>query len=339
MVAAGMDLQVGIYCDLGAQIGAGHAIRCTALAQGLASRGLTPFLVGDFAQVPWVARQTDGIETIEAEGVGEFVALARTRGWSGVVMDSYLASPQHWHQLRGLERPILAIDDEATRELPVDLVINQNLAAVEYDYSALTQAPVLRGPDYALVRSSVAEARPRRYATRPHDRGPLRVLVVLGGTDAASGSAGITRRLLDSGQALHVRVLTNVVEAISRIDVPRGSRLEAHPTQPDIAPLMAWADLVVSAAGSTVWDLCCLGVPMALVTVAGNQEDNYRHLVAKDLAIGLGPLPVLLRSTESVAWALDSARLNEVGSRAWSTVDGRGAERSAEAFAAVLVTA
>jgi spore coat polysaccharide biosynthesis predicted glycosyltransferase SpsG len=339
VVAAGTDVQVGIYCDLGPRIGAGHAVRCTALAQGLAGRGLTPVLVGDFAQVPWVGQQTDGIESIEAGGVDEFVALARAREWTGVVMDSYLASPQQWQQLRDLARPILAIDDEANRELPVDLVVNQNLAAVDYDYSALTQASVLRGPDYALVRSTVAGARPRAYARRPHEHGPLRVLVVLGGTDAASGSVAIAQRLLDSGQRLHVRVLTNDVEALSRVDVPPGSRLEAHPTQPDIAPLMAWADLAVSAAGSTVWELCCLGVPMALVTVAANQEDNYRHLVAKNLAIGLGPLPVLLSSTASLAWTLEVARLNEVGARAWSAVDGRGAARAAEAFAALLVTA
>jgi spore coat polysaccharide biosynthesis predicted glycosyltransferase SpsG len=339
VVTARTGAQVGIYCDLGPRIGAGHAVRCTALAQALAGRGLAPVLVGDFAQVPWVAQQADGFELIEAGGVDEFVALGRDKQWSGLVMDSYLAKPQHWQQLRELKRPFLAIDDEANRELPVDLVVNQNLAAVDYDYATITQADVLRGPDYALVRSAIGGARPRAYIERPHDQGPLRVLVVLGGTDAASGSVAIAHRLLNSGQPLHVRVLTNDVAAVARIDVPAGSRLDAAPTAPDIAPLMAWADLAVSAAGSTVWELCCLGVPMALVTVASNQEDNYRHLLAGDLAIGLGSLPHMLGSSGSLAWALDRARLNGVGARSWATVDGRGAERVAEALAALLLKA
>jgi spore coat polysaccharide biosynthesis predicted glycosyltransferase SpsG len=340
VVTAGTGLRVGIYCDLGPQIGAGHAVRCTALAEGLARRGLIPILVGDFARVPWVAQQAAGLELIETRTVDEFVALAPTRDWSGVVVDSYLAAPRHWQQLRGLGFPLLAVDDEARRELPVDLVLNQNLAAVDYDYTARTQAPVLRGPRYALIRTSIAGARPSAYEHRPRTEGPLRVLVVLGGTDSTSGGVAVAERLLGTGAPLELRVLTadaGVLRAIDDLPVPPGSRIEGLPPLPDVGPLMAWADLAVSAAGSTVWELCCLGVPMALVTVAENQEDNYQHLLANDFAMGLGPLAALRQSTGSIAWMFDRTRLNEVGGRAWKAVDGRGADRVADAFAGLLL--
>jgi spore coat polysaccharide biosynthesis predicted glycosyltransferase SpsG len=342
VVTAGTGLRVGIYCDLGPQIGAGHAVRCTALAESLARRGLSPILVGDFARVPWVAQQAAGLDLIEAQTVDEFVALAPTQGCSGVVVDSYLASPHHWQQLRALGIPILAVDDDATRELPVDLVLNQNLAAVDYDYAARTQAPVLRGPRYALIRTSIAGARPQAYQHRPRTEGPLRVLVVLGGTDATSGGVAVAQRLLGTGEPLDVRVLSGdagVLGAIDDLPVPTGSRVEGLPPLSDVGPLMAWADLAVSAAGSTVWELCCLGVPMALVTVAENQEDNYRHQLANDLAMGLGPLADLRQSTGSIARIFDRARLDEVGSRAWAAVDGRGSDRVADAFAGLLLTA
>jgi spore coat polysaccharide biosynthesis predicted glycosyltransferase SpsG len=342
VVTAGTGPRVGIYCDLGPQIGAGHAVRCTALAESLARRGLTPTLVGGFARVPWVAQQAAGLELIEAQTVDEFVALAPTQGWSGLVVDSYLASPHHWRQVRGLGIPVLAVDDDATRALPVDLVLNQNLASVDYDYTARTQAPALRGPRYALIRTSIAGARPPAYEHRPRTEGPLRVLVVLGGTDATSGGIAVAERLLGTGHPLDLRLLTadaGVLRAIDSMPVPPGSRIEAVPSLPDVAPLMSWADLAVSAAGSTVWELCCLGVPMALVTVAVNQEDNYQHLLANDLAMGLGPLADLRQSTESIAWIFDRARLDEVGSRAWAAVDGRGADRVADAFAGLLLTA
>jgi spore coat polysaccharide biosynthesis predicted glycosyltransferase SpsG len=339
VVTAGTGSVVGIYCDLGPQIGAGHAVRCTALAQGLARRGLTPVLVGDFAQVPWVAQQAHGLELLEAPNVAEFVAQARAREWSGVVVDSYVATTEHWHGIRSLGVPALAIDDEAKRDLPVDLVLNQNLAAVDYDYAARTQAPVLRGPNYALIRTSIAAARPTAYDERAGSDGPLRVLVVLGGTDSAGGSVSLAERLLGSGQPVHLRVVTGDADSLHRLGAlatPAGSRVDGLAPRPDVEALMAWADLAVSAAGSTVWELCCLGVPMALVTVAPNQEDNYRHLVAANVALGLGPLPHVRQSSESLAWILDRARVDEVGRAGWQTVDGHGADRVAAAFAALL---
>src|SRR5207253_2000277 len=56
----------------------------------------------------------------------------------------------------------------------------------------------------------------------------------------------------------------------------------------NMADLMADADIAISAAGSTCWELCFLGVPSLLVDVAANQTPIALELQRQGCAIYLG---------------------------------------------------
>jgi spore coat polysaccharide biosynthesis predicted glycosyltransferase SpsG len=58
-------------------------------------------------------------------------------------------------------------------------------------------------------------------------------------------------------------------------------RLRSAPE--DMPALMAWADLVVSAAGSTVWELAFMGLPGVLLVVAQNQRGAAKKLQEKEV--------------------------------------------------------
>jgi hypothetical protein len=103
-----------------------------------------------------------------------------------------------------------------------------------------------------------------------------------------------------------------------------------------IEELMTWADVVLSGAGSTVWELCCLGVPMALVVAAGNQLPNYRRVLDAGFAVGVGQLPeVVAGQVTGLPPVLQTPAVNDLGARAWKTVDGLGADRVAAAVLAL----
>ncbi|NUP80795.1 MAG: spore coat protein, partial [Nonomuraea sp.] len=96
--------------------------------------------------------------------------------------------------------------------------------------------------------------------------------------------------------------------------------------------LMAAADLVVTAAGSAVWELLHLGVPTALTWVAENQLIGYRALVGREIAAGLGPEADDM-AVDVLARLLADPRLREEhGRRGGGLVDGKGRERVADAF-------
>jgi len=98
----------------------------------------------------------------------------------------------------------------------------------------------------------------------------------------------------------------------------------------NIPELMSWADFAVSAAGSTCWELCLLGLPSAVIDIAENQRPIAQALGQDGAAIHLGSGHGF-RPDEAAAKVkallLSSAARNSLSERARRLVDGRGAER------------
>jgi RimJ/RimL family protein N-acetyltransferase len=97
-----------------------------------------------------------------------------------------------------------------------------------------------------------------------------------------------------------------------------------------MAELLAGATVVVSAAGTTAWELACLGRPALLVTVAENQGPVAAGLARAGVAVDLGPLEGLSadRLLAAVTDLLDDQpRRDAMGARGTALVDGSGARR------------
>ena len=68
----------------------------------------------------------------------------------------------------------------------------------------------------------------------------------------------------------------------------------------DLPAVVREHDLVISAAGTSVWDFACMGAPMALVCAVDNQARAYRTVIDAGLAHPLGQ-PPLEALTDNVA--------------------------------------
>ncbi|NNG03459.1 MAG: hypothetical protein HKM95_05085, partial [Inquilinus sp.] len=110
----------------------------------------------------------------------------------------------------------------------------------------------------------------------------------------------------------------------------------------DMAAAMASADLAVSAAGSTLWELAFMGVPtLALVAAEGQ-----RPAAAAYGAAGLGDVIDLLaadgeaRLGPAIATLLgDAERRRTIAARGRAAVDGQGAARVCQRIEALLLKA
>ncbi|MEU7585428.1 spore coat protein [Micromonospora sp. NPDC049230] len=200
---------------------------------------------------------------------------------------------------------------------------------------------VLAGSRYALLRDSVITARPAvpqpaTAVSRP------RVLAFFGGTDAVGAAPVLTRVLVATGHPMDLTVVVGRPELeaeVEDITPGRGQIIRPIPPTTSLPTLITEADLVVSAAGTSTWELCCLGAPAALVCVVDNQRESYTRVVRHGLAAGLGELPELTdagvagRAARAAAartlHGLLSApqRRATLAARAWSTVDGQGRAR------------
>jgi RimJ/RimL family protein N-acetyltransferase len=99
--------------------------------------------------------------------------------------------------------------------------------------------------------------------------------------------------------------------------------------------------MVLSAAGTSVWELACVGAPTAIVAVTENQRTGYERAVAAGIAVGLGPLDAVRAADDDAVAALrglvaDPARRAAVGRAGRALVDGLGADRVLDAWWAAL---
>ncbi|MFG2002631.1 PseG/SpsG family protein [Spirillospora sp. NPDC048911] len=336
-------MRVGIRCDARPRIGAGHLIRCVALAEELVRRGTEVVFLGEVEGPAWIRAQLDsrGLPLIPAPAPAtELAAAARRAGLDAMVIDSYETDPACGRELRRAGLTVLAIVDGDLRGQEADLYLDQNLGAEETATDLPRGAVRLAGAGYVLLRDSVRLLRPVR--PRAATRGPARMLCVFGGTDTADAAPAVTRLAAETSAPFRATVVAaraGTVAALAALPLAPGQSVTPIPPTDRLPRLAAGADLAVSAAGSATWELMCLGVPAALIWVAGNQRLGYEATVSRGLTAGLGnPAeygdPAV--RTQAIATLrrllLDPAERDALARRGHGLIDGRGRERVADAL-------
>jgi UDP-2,4-diacetamido-2,4,6-trideoxy-beta-L-altropyranose hydrolase len=329
--------------NAGPQVGGGHVMRCLTLAKALGERGAACA----FATTPEVAAILDAFapdtarEDATSLDPNALVDTVTGVQFDAVVFDHYgLGRGEHKALADG--RPTLVIDDLADRPLGADLVLDSGPDRQPIDYTLLVDAEtrLLLGPDYAPVRPQFAALRTAALNRRGQ---PVRkILVALGLTDLGGVTArvvGLLRPRL--GEATLDVVLGRQapsLKALTRIAV-HDPRLTIHVDTPEMARLMAEADMAVGAAGSTIWEACTVGLPSVLVVVAENQRPASASLAARDAAIvadaGDANFEQMLDRT-LVRLTADSPLRTRLAAASAQICDGLGAGRVADAFLALI---
>ncbi len=327
-------------CDTGLRIGLGHFVRCLALAEQLQRRNQPVYFVSDFGglawparqltrrNVPWVAPDNDTPASLSKQAIARDAAV--------LVVDSYAPDAAFFAALADRPFIVAAIDDEAKRQLPVDVLINQNFGAEKLDYRTRPDTLRLLGANYALLRRNIIDRR-RDAPARKHPPVATNVVLAMGGTDPHGLARTALLALGKTGCPLAVRLIG--MEAPTDPPALIAVDLETITGAPDVAEHFLWADLVLAAAGSTAWELACLGAPMVLVTAFENQRIVYDNLLRAGAAVGLGDAA----KADADLWAAklkplleDESRRALLGKTAAALIDGEGAAKVAAAlFAAV----
>jgi UDP-2,4-diacetamido-2,4,6-trideoxy-beta-L-altropyranose hydrolase len=326
--------RVTVLCDAAAVTGLGHFVRSCALAAQLSAGGADVHVLLPPDSLP------NAVDSARAAGwrvvlggwhLEEVVAMTGPAGIA--VVDSYRVDGS-W--LTGLHRALTAagahlavVDDQADRGFSADLVLNQNVGAERFAYPGAGR--VLAGPRYALLRPQFPAHRAAALASAERlPDVPARVLVLFGGTDAG-GMAGIAAEAA-------TRAFPDAEVRVVRPDGP-GTPHAGVTYLPPVEAIheeMLAADLVVSAGGTTLWELCCLARPAAVIAVAGNQQPAYDVLTASGAILPAGREPV--RNVAELAARLRSlvdppGTLRNVARRAAEVTDGHGCERVAAVLA------
>lgn len=331
-----------IRADASVAMGTGHVMRCLALAQAWQdSGGKVTFAAAELT--PAIARRLHdermeiaelGSASTRAHDAHEVVALAHERRATWVVVDGYQFNSAYQQGIKDSGLRLLLLDDTGQcGPYCADFVLNQNAYASEEMYFSRDPATkLLLGPHYALLRKEFMSWRNWR---RDFPTVARHLLITMGGSDPEN----FTARVVSAAHALDLKGLEITVviggsnthtdplyELVSRF--PRNIRLQVDAN--NMAELMADADLAISAAGTTCYELALLQVPMVLIGLAENQLPTARALANAGAAIDVG----WFHNFEQQRFGLLVRRLisdcelrRSVAENARRLVDGLGAHR------------
>lgn len=343
-----------IRADANAVTGTGHVGRCLALAQAWqAAGGASTFVMADPAPLIVSRLAVEDMAFAEAEqspgsesDACATVELARATQATAIVLDGYQFDAAFQAAL-GEAGLLVVIDDEGgSGHYSADIVVNQNLHAGEHLYpSRKPSTRLLLGVDYALLRQEFLAWAGRARPARHHSK---RVLVTLGGSDPGNVTARIVDGVLQAGFDPSVRVIAgpanpHQAELGAAVECYRtgGTDVVLLQAVDDMATEMAWADVAVSAAGSTCWELASMGIPGLVVSLAPNQRPIAAGLAQLGIVEDLGPEERVVATDVSRALSAimaDPGRRAQMAAQGRSLVDGRGAERVVAAIAAEATT-
>ncbi len=342
MLGVDRVLRVGVRCDVGVRRGVGHVMRSLAFAEELRGRGVEVVFVCDSHTVPWVDEQ------IRARGIpveaavwlpGEHVELVKRLSLDAVVFDSYDLPREVFSAVRRSGVPTLAIVDGELRGADADVLVDQNLGS-ELDQPVLPKGAVrLAGLDYVLLRDEVLSLRPVEPPAARANAVP-KVFAFFGGTDAYGAGPYVVQALAATGVPFDATVVApgdNLAAGITAVPLEPGQSVEVIRPTSQLAQAVVEADLVVSASGTSTWELLCLGATAGLVCVVDNQEMGYERAVATGAAAGVGTLAGLKADPAAAAAVLRTLLTNpqeraQLAQAGWKLVDGQGRARVADAL-------
>ncbi len=338
--------------DGNANIGMGHVMRCLSIADAAVEQRTDCLFVTADESVSGAIRERgfrcevlgSDHTKMEAELPLLEPLLVRERP-ACVLVDSYFVTPVYLNRVRMLAKTAY-LDDVAAFAYPVDLLVNYNIYGDETDYEALYREAgqplpiLLTGTEYAPLRGEFRGLPSRVTRSKATD-----VLVSTGGSDPrhiALELAGRIARRDDAGVCFHfvLGALNEDTEAIRQIAADCGS-VAVHSGVRRMSELMRRCDLAISAAGSTLYELCAAQTPTVTYVLADNQQPGAEGFARRGLMrcagdwreLGDGLFERLLDAAAELAG--DYRERVRMAEAMGCVVDGVGAARLCRRFAAL----
>jgi UDP-2,4-diacetamido-2,4,6-trideoxy-beta-L-altropyranose hydrolase len=256
-----------------------------------------------------------------------------------VVADGYHFDGVFQRGVRAAGHRLLLVDDMAQQPYyESDILLNQNLGADRLPYRTGPDTQRLLGSRFVLLRR---EFRAWRGCPPERHDGPPRLLVTLGGSDPDNATGKVIqalRRAPDCDTRIVIGPLNPHADVLRQVAPAAGTRLSLLTDVIDMPAMMHWADLAVSAGGSTCWELAFMGVPMVVIVLAENQRLVAEALAGAGAAVNLGLHADL--TSEHIAHTVtdllgDRGRCASLATRGRSLVDGEGCDRVVSAMRGV----
>ncbi len=249
--------------DASREIGAGHVMRSSVLAEEAISRGIECIFIGEISNLDWVSKRILNLgfarvltrnESFVAEGNSDILILD---SYNIPVSDPFITS-RKW-------RSVLCIRDQISPNYESNIELRPGFGTV---HSEQRGHRILSGADYILIRKGIGKSRRDKPLSDV-----IKVLVVGGGSD----SFGFVTAMAEVINSMQPNL---VVHAFTNDAVPKNSKVQfvKHQIGSELDSIANDVDVVFTTASSSSLEFIAREIPTGVVCTVDNQLDYYEQL-------------------------------------------------------------
>lgn len=347
-------------CDGNRNIGAGHIMRCLSIANAFRffllegkMKTYCIFATSDSTFSSIIKEQGHKNVTLHTDyknmndDLSHMRELLEQYNPCFLFIDSYAVSVSYltalWESCSTIGCKLVYIDDVLAFAYPCDVLINYNIYGIEKEtqykklyHEAKRKIPLLLlGTRFAPLRREFQKL-PKRVVNEKADR----ILISTGGADPDHIAKNIAQYLVIHSNLLSGFIFDFIIGALNddleelKKYAELNQAIHIHTNVVNMQVLMSNADLAISAAGSTLYELCATQTPTVTYVLADNQIPGAKAFMQQGILMSVGDIRKLgMKSLcEKIIYtAIDLANnyqeRRRISRRQKVLVDGKGSER------------
>ncbi|MBP2033794.1 UDP-2,4-diacetamido-2,4,6-trideoxy-beta-L-altropyranose hydrolase [Clostridium algifaecis] len=261
-------MNIAIRAEGGSKIGMGHIMRTLVLAKELSLKNEVFYLCRDSIE------NKRGILKIQKNGFKVFslkesiLDVLFNINIDVLITDSYDVDEKYFVQTKNIVKHTVYIDDVNSFDYPVNLLINQNVNAEDFDYQ---QKYKLLGLKYLMIREEFRNLPEKHINKQVKD-----IMITMGGSDTVNFTKTLLKWIKNLDFKFHI-VIGPSFQDIDYFKRIHQSNIEFY-FNANMVEIMKKCDMAVSASGSSMYELLASGVPSLSVIIADNQVSVSKKL-------------------------------------------------------------
>lgn len=334
-------MRILIRADGGIEIGMGHIMRTLTLSKELSKYFEVVYVCkneGDKKELI-SKKYAHGIKKVLACGFKvKFVREDNViedlkklkRDTDMLITDSYDVDDDYFVETGKLFHKNIYIDDMCYYKFDgANMIINQNINADTLNYDMAEKKVFLLGPKYAMLRDEFKGVSHKNVKRKVRD-----IMITMGGADPFLVTIKLLHYVKDENYNFHVVVGSSFdegyVEKLKSYGKFKNINLYYNA---NMRALMEKCDMCIAAAGSTLYELCSVGVPSLSIVVAENQSKVAEKFDSLKIIKSIGWHDEINREkvlNEINGLSNNYVKRKNISTKSQSIIDGLGTQRIVE---------
>lgn len=315
-----------IFTEGGDKIGMGHVSRCLSLYQAFEMRGYFPqFIINGNESVAlavsgtryqlfdWIAEVDMTINLLQDAGI--------------VLIDSYKCPDFLYQLIKNKSKTTVYIDDNLRLEYPSGIVVNGVMGAEQLGYKKRDDIDYLLGAQYAFLRSSFWNV-----PIKEINQEIKSIFISCGGNDNGL-SVRIVKLVSEQFPWIYPSVVVKDINSPEISELKHYAQVLARLSADEMKALMCNADIAITAAGQTTYELCRIGTPFVALLTADNQAYSignfFKHGLVQEVIDPNNPVFDTMLVNQ-INYLLDPETRKAISSKMQTAIDGSGSLKVAD---------